>query len=154
MESTRGGSGGQEAREGPAGLRRRALKRRGCSSSAGNEAACSSRRPRDQSVTRVASSWIVLKFGGTSVSSLPNWRNIAAVIRDRLASGARVLLVHSAITGITDRLEKLLEAALVRAPDAELRAIEERHARLAAELGIAVGVSVEQSLAELRQIAA
>ncbi|HET9389923.1 MAG TPA: hypothetical protein VFO44_09775, partial [Steroidobacteraceae bacterium] len=65
-------------------------------------------------MTRAASPWIVLKFGGTSVSSLPNWRNIAAVTRERLATGARVLLVHSAVTGITDRLEKMLEASLVR----------------------------------------
>ena len=105
-------------------------------------------------MTRVASSWIVLKFGGTSVSSLSNWRNIAAVLRARLAGGARVLLVHSAVTGITDRLDKLLEAALVRTQDSELRGIEERHARLAAELGVPVGTAVEQSLAELRQIAA
>ncbi|MFM2109418.1 MAG: hypothetical protein RLZZ372_342, partial [Pseudomonadota bacterium] len=35
--------------------------------------------------------WIVLKFGGTSVSSEPNWRSIAATARDRLARGARVL---------------------------------------------------------------
>jgi len=63
-------------------------------------------------VTRTHSAWIVLKFGGTSVSSLTNWRNIAMVARSRLDGGARVLIVHSAVTGITDRLEKLLDAAL------------------------------------------
>ena len=57
---------------------------------------------------RGASSWIVLKFGGTSVSSVETWRNVAAVVRARLADGARVLVVHSAVSGITDRLEKLL----------------------------------------------
>ena len=34
--------------------------------------------------------WIVLKFGGTSVSSLANWRNIADVCRQRLAAGVQV----------------------------------------------------------------
>ena len=58
-------------------------------------------------MTRTPSAWIVLKFGGTSVSSLANWLNIAKVTRTRLDSGARVLIVHSAVTGITDRLEKL-----------------------------------------------
>ncbi|MDB6088949.1 MAG: Diaminopimelate decarboxylase, partial [Gammaproteobacteria bacterium] len=49
-------------------------------------------------MTRTASAWIVLKFGGTSVSSLANWRNIAKVASARTAAGARVLIVHSAIT--------------------------------------------------------
>jgi diaminopimelate decarboxylase/aspartate kinase len=105
-------------------------------------------------VTRTPSEWIVLKFGGTSVSSLANWRNIANVARARVASGARVLIVHSAVTGITDRLEKLLDAALAQTHEADLRAIEERHARLADELAIPLGSEVERYLAELRQIAA
>jgi diaminopimelate decarboxylase/aspartate kinase len=113
----------------------------------------SANRPRKTEVTRNVSAWIVLKFGGTSVSSLANWRNIAKVASDRAAGGARVLIVHSAITGITDRLERLLDSALVRAHEDELRAIEERHHRLAAELGISVG-DVEKHLQELRQIAA
>jgi len=104
-------------------------------------------------VTR-PSPWIVLKFGGTSVSSLANWRNIAQVARSRHDSGARVLIVHSAVTGITDRLEKLLDSALAQTHEGDLRAIEERHTRLAAELGIPLGVEVERYLAELRQIAA
>jgi diaminopimelate decarboxylase/aspartate kinase len=105
-------------------------------------------------VTRTASDWIVLKFGGTSVSSLANWRNIAKVAAARRLEGARVLIVHSAVTGITDRLEKLLSAARGEAQEAELEIIEERHRRLAAELGIPLGPDCERQLAELRQIAA
>jgi hypothetical protein len=51
------------------------------------------------------SHWVVLKFGGTSVSSVSNWKNIAAVIRERLAEGLHPVVVHSALSGITDRLE-------------------------------------------------
>ena len=105
-------------------------------------------------MTRIASDWIVLKFGGTSVSSLANWRNIAKVTAARRAEGARVLIVHSAVTGITDRLEKLLSAARGEAQEEELKIIEERHRRLAAELGIPLGPDCERQLAELRQIAA
>jgi len=105
-------------------------------------------------VTRTPSAWIVLKFGGTSVSSLANWTNIARVAAERCAGGARVLIVHSAVTGITDCLERLLAAAIDQAQEEELRAIEERHRRLAAELGIALGDDVERHLAELREIAA
>lgn len=102
---------------------------------------------------RTPSSWTVLKFGGTSVSSRANWHNIARVTRERLDGGARVLIVHSAIAGITDRLEKLLDAALSQSHAGELTAIEERHVRLAADLGISLGEQVERYLAELRQIA-
>ena len=105
-------------------------------------------------MTRTASDWIVLKFGGTSVSSLINWRNIAQVAAARRAEGARVLIVHSALTGVTDRLEKLLVAARGEAQEEELKIIEERHRRLAAELGIPLGADCERQLAELRQIAA
>jgi diaminopimelate decarboxylase/aspartate kinase len=102
---------------------------------------------------RGASSWIVLKFGGTSVSSLDTWRNIAAVVRARLAGGARVLVVHSAVSGITDRLEKLLAAALGGAHEPLLTSIEERHRALADELGISVSAELNEYFAQLRQMA-
>ncbi|HEY2807273.1 MAG TPA: bifunctional aspartate kinase/diaminopimelate decarboxylase [Steroidobacteraceae bacterium] len=100
------------------------------------------------------SAWIVLKFGGTSVSSLSNWTNIAAIAAERRASGARVLIVHSAISGITDRLERLLDAAIGQAQEEELCGIEERHRRLGADLDVALPEEVERHLAELREIAA
>lgn len=105
-------------------------------------------------MTRSISEWIVLKFGGTSVSSLANWRNIAQVAAARVRGGARVLIVHSAVSGITDRLEKLLDAARSQTHEEELDFIEQRHRRLAAELGIPLGERCERQLAELRQIAA
>ena len=105
-------------------------------------------------MTRTVSDWIVLKFGGTSVSSLANWSNIAKIVAARQAQGARVLIVHSAVTGITDRLEKLLSAARGQAQEEELKSIDERHRRLAAELGIPLGEDCERQLAELRQITA
>src|SRR6516162_3050192 len=97
---------------------------------------------------------MVLKFGGTSVSSLANWTNIARVVAERESGGARVLIVHSALAGVTDRLGRLLDAAIAEAPEEELRAIEERHRRLAAELGVPFPQEVERQLAELREIAA
>ena len=105
-------------------------------------------------MTRTHSAWIVLKFGGTSVSTLANWTNIARVAAARSAGGARVLIVHSALTGITDRLERLLDAATAEAQEERLRAIEERHRTLASELGVTLGEEIEEKLAELREIAA
>lgn len=103
---------------------------------------------------RRAADWVVLKFGGTSVSTLANWRNIATVVQARLKGGARVLVVHSAVSGITDRLEKLLAAAQAGAHEPVLAAIEERHRTLVAELGVGVSADLERYFAELRQIAA
>ena len=100
------------------------------------------------------SAWIVLKFGGTSVSTLANWTNIARVAAARSAGGARVLIVHSALTGITDRLERLMDAGRGEAQEQELRAVEERHRGLATELGVTLGEEIERELAELREIAA
>ncbi|HEY0767086.1 MAG TPA: bifunctional aspartate kinase/diaminopimelate decarboxylase, partial [Steroidobacteraceae bacterium] len=48
----------------------------------------------------------------------------------------------------------LLDAATGEAQEEELRAIEERHRHLAAELGIALGEEVERHLAQLREITA
>ncbi len=100
---------------------------------------------------RAAADWIVLKFGGTSVSTLANWRNIASVVQARRATGARVLIVHSALVGVTDRLEKLLAAALVGAHEPVMIALEERHRALAAELGLAVSAPLAQYFSDLRQ---
>jgi diaminopimelate decarboxylase/aspartate kinase len=105
-------------------------------------------------LTRSPSPWIVLKFGGTSVATLANWTNIAQVTAARRAEGARVLIVHSAVSGITDRLERLLDAAVGQAHEEELEAIEERHRRLAADLGVSLGEDVERHFEELRDIAA
>ncbi|MFI4914463.1 MAG: bifunctional aspartate kinase/diaminopimelate decarboxylase [Steroidobacterales bacterium] len=102
---------------------------------------------------RRESSWVVLKFGGTSVSTVQNWRNVAAVVRARVQDRARVLLVHSAISGITDRLEKLLVAALAGDPASAAHEIEQRHRELAAALGIGVSTQLEQYFSELRRIA-
>jgi diaminopimelate decarboxylase/aspartate kinase len=103
---------------------------------------------------RSVSSWIVLKFGGTSVSSLANWRNIAHVVRLRRATGARVLLVHSALSGVTDRLEELLNAAHAHERETLLAAIEERHRELARELAVGAGAQLDGQFAELRQVMA
>jgi diaminopimelate decarboxylase/aspartate kinase len=97
--------------------------------------------------------WIVLKFGGTSVSNLPNWRNVAAVARKRLAEKAQVLIVHSAVSGITDRLEKLLAAAQVGEHEAALVAIAERHRQLCTELGLQVSAQLQGYFDNLLQLA-
>src|SRR3954471_17185387 len=100
------------------------------------------------------SPWVVLKFGGTSVSSAVNWRNVAGVCRDRLAEGLRPVVVHSALSGITDRLEQLLAQALSGEWQPIMDQIEQRHRDLARDLGIVPSPDLEEQFKRLRQIAA
>jgi diaminopimelate decarboxylase/aspartate kinase len=51
--------------------------------------------------------FVVLKFGGTSVAGADNWPRITRVLRDRMSEGLRPVVVHSALAGISDRLEAL-----------------------------------------------
>ncbi len=59
--------------------------------------------------------WIILKFGGTSVASGERWRVIRGIVAERIAAGYRVLVVHSAVSGVSNRLERL-----VKQPDPHL----------------------------------
>jgi diaminopimelate decarboxylase/aspartate kinase len=101
-----------------------------------------------------APSWVVLKFGGTSVSSVSNWHNIAGVLRQRMTEGLRPVVVHSAVSGITDRLESLLTAALDGEHSEALHRIETIHRDLAQRLGVVPNEDFERFLTELRRMAA
>jgi len=100
------------------------------------------------------SSWVVLKFGGTSVSSVSNWKNVAGVVHARLAEGLHPVVVHSALSGITDRLEQLLSKALTGDWEPVREQIERRHVDLARDLGVAVCADLERHFTELRKSAA
>ncbi|HEX3531394.1 MAG TPA: bifunctional aspartate kinase/diaminopimelate decarboxylase [Thermoanaerobaculia bacterium] len=80
--------------------------------------------------------WVVLKFGGTSVSRLERWQTIAALAQARLAAGLRPLIVCSALSGISDRLEQLLALAVCGEHKAALSAIATRHYELGSALGL------------------
>jgi diaminopimelate decarboxylase/aspartate kinase len=95
--------------------------------------------------------WVVLKFGGTSVSSVANWHNIAAVLKARIAAGMRPLVVHSALSGITDRLESLLSMASQGRHHQVLEGIERTHRELAKTLGVEPGPRFESFMGELRR---
>lgn len=103
-------------------------------------------------MTSSDSDWVVLKFGGTSVSSVSNWRNIHAIACDRLASGANVLIVHSALSGVTDRLERLLAAAVEGAHTPLLSDLRARHLELASSLKIEVSELLEPFFQDLASL--
>jgi diaminopimelate decarboxylase/aspartate kinase len=100
-----------------------------------------------------AEEWLVLKFGGTSVSNVANWHNIVQVLTKRAAEGFRPVVVHSALSGITDRLESLLSAALNGSHIPVLEDIELAHRSLAECLGIIPNTQFDAFVRELRELA-
>ena len=99
-----------------------------------------------------ADDWIVLKFGGTSVSRRHRWDIIGRLMRERAdGEGARVLVVVSALSGITNALQALVDAE-VSAP-LDTAAIAERHLAFCDELGLERSV-VQPRLAALATLAA
>ncbi len=95
---------------------------------------------------------VVLKFGGSSVSTRTRWETIRRVAAERRAEGHGVLLVCSAMSGVTNRLEELLPAAKLGAHEAVLSALRSGHAALAAEMGVSMGL-LDDDLDELRRVA-
>ncbi|HDS1511157.1 bifunctional aspartate kinase/diaminopimelate decarboxylase [Stenotrophomonas maltophilia] len=79
--------------------------------------------------------WIVLKFGGTSVSRRHRWDTIGKLAKKRAEeTGSRVLVVVSALSGVTNELTAIADGA----PDSRDRvaALVERHEAFLAELGL------------------
>ncbi len=119
------------------------------------EGAAVERRHGVRSMTaHVDAHWVVLKFGGSSVSSVSNWRNVADVVRARLAEGLHPVIVHSALSGITDRLEQLLAKALTGEWEPVMEQLERRHMDLARDLGVpGVAAELDHHFSELRRSA-
>jgi diaminopimelate decarboxylase/aspartate kinase len=96
--------------------------------------------------------WIVLKFGGTSVSRRNRWDTIGAIASKRMAEDdARVLVVVSALSGVTNALQAIADGT-VDAP-AAAEALIERHREFAGELGLDADDVLGERFAALRSLA-
>ena len=100
------------------------------------------------------SPWVVMKFGGTSVSSLDAWQTIAALVKARLDAGLRPVVVHSALKGVSNALESLLDSAIAGDASEGLQQLREQHYALAADLGIEADKLLNDRLHELEQLIA
>ena len=102
--------------------------------------------------------WVVLKFGGASVATAAGWDTVARLVRRRREQGVRPIVVHSAVAGVTDRLETLIELAR-RGEHAGLeRELGDRHRELAREMNVddpdgCLGAELESLAQLLRGIA-
>lgn len=103
---------------------------------------------------RAHAGWIVVKFGGTSVSTRPRWDTICRIASDWHSRGKRVLIVVSALSGITDKLKAIAEAGGDRVRRESLQAeIRARHDVLFAELGLADRATLDYWLSRLAALA-
>ena len=96
---------------------------------------------------------VVLKFGGSSVSSLEGWSTILRIVQERIQGDERLLIVHSALAGVTDELARLPEEAIAGRHGPPLELLAERHESLAEALNVRALDNLERELAGLRAAA-
>ena len=100
------------------------------------------------------SPWVVLKFGGTSVSSAESWATIAGLVRNRLAAELKPVVVHSALQGVSNKLLAALQAAAAGERTGLVAEIREQHYELARQLGVDGPALLNETLHELEQLIA
>ena len=92
--------------------------------------------------------WIVLKFGGTSVSKRDRWDTIGRLAAERMRlHDSRALVVVSALAGVTNALQEIADG--VEDPPARLEVLARRHREFAVELGLDPGEVLGERLAAL-----
>ena len=96
---------------------------------------------------------VVMKFGGTSVATRQRWDRIAEIVDRRLADGESPFLVCSAVSGVSDALEQVLDKTQSDGDwRADFEAIVERHETLAGELGVPLDEQARGYLDDLAQL--
>ena len=95
-----------------------------------------------------------MKFGGTSVATLPRWQNILELVASRRAEGARVLVVVSALTGITDALKQMCAQTAADLRLLSAQAIAQRHHELLGHMQLALPETLAARLHDLQGLAA
>lgn len=98
--------------------------------------------------------WVVLKFGGTSVSTVDRWQTILGLVKQRQADGLRPVLVHSALATVSNRLDELLRISRDKAARPSIDDLRELHYRLATGLGVDGPRELGDYFGELEQLVA
>ncbi|MFC7300627.1 bifunctional aspartate kinase/diaminopimelate decarboxylase [Cognatiluteimonas weifangensis] len=98
--------------------------------------------------------WLVLKFGGTSVSRRERWDTIGRLARERAgAADARVLVVVSALSGVTNALQAIADGDGDGDRAGRAAALAERHRAFAVELDLDPDTVLGARLAALQALA-
>lgn len=93
---------------------------------------------------------LVTKFGGTSVSTRENWNNIAQITKKHIKRGVQPVIVCSALTQASNKLEKMVEAALVDKHHSILANMTDSYLSLAAALEVNADL-IQNDLQQLQQ---
>jgi aspartate kinase len=75
---------------------------------------------------------LVMKLGGTSLGESSRIKHVASIVRDHALKGDKIVVVVSAMSGVTDQLIEAAEKACMRdraSIDAFVKALAERHSR-------------------------
>ncbi|MEO8809157.1 MAG: bifunctional aspartate kinase/diaminopimelate decarboxylase [Rhodanobacter sp.] len=94
-----------------------------------------------------------MKFGGTSVASLPCWQHIRELVASRRAEGARVLVVVSALSGVTDGIRELCRLADRAGRLQAARDIVQRHYALLEHMQLALTDTLGRHLDQMVHLA-
>ena len=105
------------------------------------------------SVIPSSEKWIVCKFGGTSVSSLAAWQNILRIVRERLQSNLKIVIVCSAPTQVSNTLDELIDSALQGNYQQPLKKINEIYHNLSLELSLDFDFFLQEDFNRLQQFA-
>jgi diaminopimelate decarboxylase/aspartate kinase len=97
--------------------------------------------------------FVVLKFGGTSVATKDRWQNILVEAQKRAADGLVPVIVCSAITKMTDALQRLVDEAVQGRHEPVLAMIRARHQELATALGVDLDQTIGEELKEIERLA-
>ncbi|WP_457095665.1 bifunctional aspartate kinase/diaminopimelate decarboxylase [Lysobacter sp. P5_B9] len=101
-------------------------------------------------MTAGATPWVVLKFGGTSVSRRNRWDTIGRLASKRMAEdGARVLVVVSALSGVTNELQAIANGDDIAG---RIAALVKRHRAFCAELGFDAEAVLGERLSVLQAL--
>ena len=98
-----------------------------------------------------AQRWVVLKFGGTSVSRRNRWDTIGQLAAKRMATGdTRALVVVSALSGVTNELQAIANGDGI---DPRIAALVQRHRAFCVELDLDPDAVLGERLAALQALA-
>lgn len=95
--------------------------------------------------------WVILKFGGTSVSSPENWQTIADRISRCIEDGQRPVVVHSALADVSNNLEVIVDSDQSVESAATLEYIWKQHQQLAEAFDVDAETTIGQVFSELKQ---
>ncbi|MFK8017792.1 MAG: bifunctional aspartate kinase/diaminopimelate decarboxylase [Gammaproteobacteria bacterium] len=97
---------------------------------------------------------VVLKFGGTSVATAQGWKTILDRIGRCVTDGETPIVVHSALAGVSNALERVLVSATRDEHHADIEQIAGQHAQLARDLGFDDTTLISAELTRLQKLSA